>query len=158
MTVLDAPVTVKSGHTFEAKSLPYQPRVAAATSSHESLPHKYILQSLSDQIGKELAKLDVSTTIEKRVMSAKFPEAGQAVYYRGVKEIAGSYSFNCPTKKAEISGTFFSWEVASSTTGLVDCLVDPSKNSDSKLARMAISKRCPAGSPARAVLAQAPSG
>ncbi|MEV7915600.1 hypothetical protein [Streptomyces griseus] len=154
LVVLDDPVHVTAGGLFKAKSIPHEPRTALATGASDALSQRAIFKSLSRQLGKELAEPHLSTSSEKREMSATFEDEGQAVYYRGVKEVDATYTYACPRTSTKASGTVFTWEVDSSTTGLIDCLVDPKENSQSQLARMAISKRCPAGVPARKILSE----
>lgn len=151
LVVLDDPVNVKPGGRLEVESKLHEPRKSQATDSSGSLSQRAAFKSLSQHLGKELARPNTSTSGEKREMSATFDKKAQAVYYRGVKAVSATYTYNCPGTTRS-SGTVFTWEIGSSTTGLVDCLAEPEENSQSRLARMAISERCPEGVPARKIL------
>ncbi|WP_435297569.1 hypothetical protein [Streptomyces sp. YPW6] len=149
--VLDDPVDVKPGSRLEVESKLHEPKESQATDSSGSLSQRVVFRSLSQHLGKELAKPGASTSDEKREMSADFKEKAQAVYYRGVKTVSATYTYTC-SETVKSSGKVFTWEIGSSTTGLVDCLAEPEGNSQSRLARMAISERCPHDAPARKIL------
>ena len=154
LVVLDDAVDVRPGNEFVAKSKPYNTRIAIAVTSAEALSQRTIFEGLSRHLKKELADPNRSTASEAREMSASLRDGGKVVYYRGVKGIDAAFTYTCPGASEKISGTVFTWEVKSSTTGLVDCLAKPEENSRSQLARMAISRRCLEGSPAREVLGE----
>lgn len=149
LIVLDPLVSVSARSRFKSTATPFQPRRVEVTGETEDIRESDILAALSKKVGKNLAGVGISTTSEARAMEATFPEAAQAVYYRGVKAIEGTYTLDCPQYEVNnLRGRFFTWDVESPTTGLVDCLADSSENSQSALAKKATVARCPAGSPA----------
>ncbi|WP_143660032.1 hypothetical protein [Streptomyces sp. WZ.A104] len=152
LTVLDEAKIVEAGSEMVADSIPFKTRKSEARSTQGTLSSEIVFEELEKHLKKKVAEPGTSTASEKRVMGAHFPERGQGVYFRGVKQISGTYTFTCPHKAKENKGTVFTWETKSSTTGLADCLLGPDGNSKSELSKMAITSRCPKGTPARAVL------
>ncbi|MEU3433664.1 hypothetical protein [Streptomyces sp. NPDC006863] len=152
LTVLDKAKIVEPGSKMVADSTPFKPRTAKATPAKGKLTQKTVFANLEKHLGKTLATPGTSTTSEKRIMGARFPKRGQGVYFRGVKQVSGTYTFTCLNKTKQTKGSVFTWETQSSTTGLADCMLGSAGNSTSELSRMAIARRCPEGTPARAIL------
>lgn len=151
--VLDNPITIEEKTTFHAKATPFEPWTVKVSGIEDSASKSRILEKLSDHLETPLAPLGRGTLDEVKTMSAYFPEKGQGVYYRGVLSVKSEYSVECPSEGDEkVSGEILTWDLRSPTTGLVDCIAHPRQNSDSKLARIAIEKKCPKGSLARSIL------
>ncbi|MEU1323989.1 hypothetical protein [Streptomyces microflavus] len=152
LTILDEAKTVDAGSKMVADSTPFEPKEAEAKISQGELTSKIVFSELENHLSVKLASPGTSTASEKRIMSALFPEKGQGVYFRGVKQVSGSFALICPGGEERAKGSLFTWQADSSTTGLADCALGPEGNARSELSRMAIAKRCPHGTPARAVL------
>ncbi|MET7553524.1 hypothetical protein ACFU9O_13060 [Streptomyces albidoflavus] len=152
MTVLDEPQKVAPGEKFTAKSEAFNPRSAEIKQTRGKINATIALRDLERELDTEVARPGKKTSSERRVMSATFETTAQAVYYRGVKAVTASYSYKCNPNEPERTGEVYTWDITSPTTGLADCLSNPSGNSDSELARLAISRNCPAGTAARKML------
>lgn len=154
LTVLDKPQKVTAGKKFTAKSTIFNPRSAKISQTDGTVDPADAMKNLERTLKLELASPGRNTESERRVMSASFEAPAQAVYYRGVKAITASYSYTCASGKPLRRGEIYTWDLKSPTTGLADCLAQPSENSNSELAKSAIRRQCPTGSPARAVLGE----
>ncbi|WP_371625733.1 hypothetical protein OG245_25275 [Streptomyces sp. NBC_01116] len=152
LTVLDEAKIVEAGSEMVADSTPFEPRKAEAKSTQGKLSSTVVFEGLEKHLGKKIAEPGTSTATEKRIMGARFPERGQGVYFRGVKQVSGTYTHTCLGETKQTKGFVFTWETESSTTGLADCVLGPEGNAKSELSKMAIASRCPKGTPARAIL------
>lgn len=149
LVVLDDLTAVPAGGTLRTEAKPFAPWKVKVTGDRRGLPSSTVLAGLAQETGASLAADGTWSSENARKMSATFPDAAQALYYRGVRAVRASYTFTCRSDASrDTSGHVLTWETASATTGLVNCLAEPESNADSVLARQVLT-RCPRDSPAR---------
>ncbi|MGW2263718.1 hypothetical protein [Streptomyces koyangensis] len=149
LVILDDLTAVPAGGTLRTEAKPFAPWTVKVTGDRRGLPSSTVLAALEQETRASLAADGTRSSENARKMSATFPDAAQALYYRGVRAVRASYTFTCRSDASRnTSGHVLTWETASATTGLVNCLAEPEGNADSVLARQVLT-RCPSGSPAR---------